>query len=133
MLRHTKTKFIRVSFLGIVLCVLFITNSAFGEPVLEENTFVAAGYNETLLHIDTPGRYSIQASSKQGTWLELVDRTPRSVSVSDGLYLACAGAPAQAAARLVEASRRKGEMPEPLRLAHLIASAVARGQSRGRV
>jgi hypothetical protein len=65
--------------------------------------------------------------------LEVVDRTPPSLSVSDGAYLACAGASPEEAARLIDASRRKGEMPEPLRLAHLIASAVVRGESRGRV
>ena len=65
--------------------------------------------------------------------LEVVDRIPPSFPVSDGLYLACAGASPEEAARLIDATRRKGEMPEPLRLAHLIASAVVRGQSRGRV
>jgi endonuclease V-like protein UPF0215 family len=65
--------------------------------------------------------------------LEAVDRTPPSAPVSNGLFLACAGASPEEAARLLEASRRKGEMPEPLRLAHLIASAAVRGQSRGRV
>ena len=65
--------------------------------------------------------------------LDVVDRIPSSVSVSNGLYLACAGVSPEEAARLIEATRRKGEMPEPLRLAHLIASAVVRGESRGRV
>jgi len=65
--------------------------------------------------------------------LEVVDRTPPSIPVSNGLYLACAGTSLEQAARLIDASRRKGEMPEPLRLAHLIASAVVRGESRGRV
>jgi endonuclease V-like protein UPF0215 family len=65
--------------------------------------------------------------------LPLVKQTPRSISVSDGLYLACAGISEQEALRLIDASRRKGEMPEPLRLAHLIASAAVRGESRGRV
>jgi endonuclease V-like protein UPF0215 family len=65
--------------------------------------------------------------------LDVVDRIPPSFSVSDGLYLACAGASPEEAARLIDATRRKGEMPEPLRLAHLIASAVVRGESRGRV
>ena len=36
------------------------------------------------------------------------------------------------AAALVAASRRKADLPEPLRLAHLIARAVATGESRGR-
>ena len=65
--------------------------------------------------------------------LELVDRTPRSRPVRNGLYLACAGTSPERAARLIDASRRKGEMPEPLRLAHLMASAMVRGESRGRV
>ena len=65
--------------------------------------------------------------------LALVDRTPPSISVSGGLYLACAGTTPEEATLLIDASRRKGEMPEPLRLAHLIASAVVRGESRGRV
>lgn len=65
--------------------------------------------------------------------LEVVDRTPASLPVSNGLHLACAGTSPEEAARLIDASRRKGEMPEPLRLAHLIASAVVRGESRGRV
>jgi endonuclease V-like protein UPF0215 family len=65
--------------------------------------------------------------------LAVVDRTPPSLAVSDGLFLACAGASPEEAARLIDASRRKGEMSEPLRLAHLIASAVVRGESRGRV
>ena len=65
--------------------------------------------------------------------LAVVDRTPPSLAVSDGLYLACAGASPEEATRLIEASRRKGEMPEPLRLAHLIAAAVVRGEARGRV
>jgi len=65
--------------------------------------------------------------------LAVVDRTPTSRPVSNGLYLACAGTSAEQAAQLIDASRRKGEMPEPLRLAHLIASAVVRGESRGRV
>jgi len=65
--------------------------------------------------------------------LAVVDRTPPSLPVSNGLYLACAGTSPEEATRLIEASRRKGEMPEPLRLAHLIAAAVVRGESRGRV
>jgi len=67
-------KSVSVGFSIVILCVLFITNAAGGEPLLDKNKFNAAGYNETLLHIDTPGRYSIQAHSKQGTRLELVDR-----------------------------------------------------------
>jgi len=65
--------------------------------------------------------------------LEVVDRTPSSLALHGGLYLACAGTTPDEAIALIDATRRKGEMPEPLRLAHLIASAVVRGESRGRV
>lgn len=60
-------------------------------------------------------------------------RSPRAVRVSPGLYVAFAGVEPARAADLVRATLRKSRMPEPLRVAHLIASAVARGQSRGRV
>ncbi|MGQ0702354.1 MAG: endonuclease dU [Gemmatimonadales bacterium] len=65
--------------------------------------------------------------------LEIASRSPRGVRVSPGLYVAMAGtAPAQGAA-LVRATIRKSRLPEPLRVAHLIGAALARGQSRGRV
>jgi len=64
--------------------------------------------------------------------LEIVARCPQAVRVSGGLWLACAGIEPDAGAALVAAARRKSELPEPLRLAHLIARAVATGESRGR-
>jgi endonuclease V-like protein UPF0215 family len=96
----------------------------------------ATGLPVLVLNRKDPSNHRLAGalqSAELADRLELVDRTPASVSVSDGLYLACAGASPERAARLVDASRRKGEMPEPLRLAHLIASALVRGQSRGRV
>lgn len=63
--------------------------------------------------------------------LEVVERGPAPVRAA-GLYLACAGTDPAHAAALVEAARRKSDLPEPLRLAHLIARAVATGESRGR-
>jgi len=64
--------------------------------------------------------------------LALVERCPRAVQLSEGPWLASAGIDAAGAARLVAASRRKADLPEPLRLAHLVARAVATGESRGR-
>jgi endonuclease V-like protein UPF0215 family len=58
-------------------------------------------------------------------------RAPRPFPV-DGLHVAQAGSDAETAAALVRAARGKSELPEPLRLAHLIARAVALGESRGR-
>jgi endonuclease V-like protein UPF0215 family len=37
------------------------------------------------------------------------------------------------ATELIESTLHKSRMPEPLRLAHLIAGALVRGQSHGRV
>jgi hypothetical protein len=41
---------------------------------LEKTVFEAARTNETLLHISYPGRFSIQATSQQGTRVEIIDR-----------------------------------------------------------
>jgi hypothetical protein len=41
---------------------------------LEKTVFNAAGTNETLLHISYPGRFSIHATSQQGTRVEIIDR-----------------------------------------------------------
>jgi uncharacterized protein len=65
--------------------------------------------------------------------LPIVERSPPAVAVRPGLHVAFAGADREHAAVLIEASLKKSRMPEPLRIAHLIAGAVARGQSRGRV
>jgi endonuclease V-like protein UPF0215 family len=64
---------------------------------------------------------------------DLVARSPAAHRTAHGIYLACAGTSPAEAEALVEASRHKADLPEPLRLAHLVAAAVGRGQSRGRV
>ncbi len=63
---------------------------------------------------------------------EIVERAPRHVAVEPGLWVAAAGLEPDAAVEWVLAARHKSQLPEPLRLAHLIAAAVARGESRGR-
>jgi endonuclease V-like protein UPF0215 family len=63
----------------------------------------------------------------------LLARTPSSFATTTGLHLACAGATPEAAGALVAACLGKAAVPEPLRLAHLVARAVATGESRGRV
>lgn len=62
----------------------------------------------------------------------LVQRTPAPEPVEGELHVTAAGLSPTAAGQLVRASRNKSTLPEPLRLAHLVASAIARGQSRGR-
>jgi endonuclease V-like protein UPF0215 family len=62
----------------------------------------------------------------------LVERSPRAVRLEDGLYLAFAGADRAAASALARATLGKGNLPEPLRVAHLVARAIVTGESRGR-
>lgn len=64
--------------------------------------------------------------------LRIVDQTPPAVAVDGRVFVACAGLAVEDAAALVRASLAKADLPEPLRLAHLIAQAVVRGESRGR-
>jgi endonuclease V-like protein UPF0215 family len=64
--------------------------------------------------------------------LPLLERTPEAFAVEPGLHVAVAGAEPERARALLLAARAKSALPEPLRLAHLIAAAVARGSSRGR-
>lgn len=49
-----------------------------------------------------------------------------------GLYVQRAGIEPEAAARLLRASALHGTLPEPLRVAHLIAGGIGRGESRHR-
>jgi endonuclease V-like protein UPF0215 family len=65
--------------------------------------------------------------------LSLVSRCPPAFWIEGGPWVACAGIDPPRAASLVEAARRKSDLPEALRLAHLVARAVATGESRGRV
>jgi endonuclease V-like protein UPF0215 family len=65
--------------------------------------------------------------------LAIARRSPAAVRVRPGLYVAFAGIEAAGATNLIEATLRKSRMPEPLRVAHMIAGALERGQSHGRV
>lgn len=64
--------------------------------------------------------------------IPLLDRAPEPFPVGERLHAAAAGADAERARALLGNSVRKSDLPEPLRLAHLIARAIARGESRGR-
>jgi len=63
----------------------------------------------------------------------IVERSPRASRVSDGLYVAHAGTDPAAAARMTHAIVGKAQLPEPLRIAHLVGRAMVIGESRGRV
>lgn len=62
----------------------------------------------------------------------LLERAPPAVAVGDRMFVSAAGLAPEEAVAAVRAVRGKSEMPEPLRVAHLVAAAVARGESRGR-
>jgi hypothetical protein len=65
--------------------------------------------------------------------IALVERAPRAFRVARGFYLAHAGIERGAAEAIARATLRKAQLPEPLRVAHLIGSALVAGASRGRV
>jgi len=64
--------------------------------------------------------------------LAILERAPAAQRVDGGIYAASAGGDHAAAASLVRATLGKSDLPEPLRLAHLIARAIVKGESRGR-
>ena len=64
--------------------------------------------------------------------LALVDRTPKALRCEEGLFVAAAGTGAAHAEALVRATLGKAAVPEPLRIAHLVARALVDGESRGR-
>jgi len=62
----------------------------------------------------------------------LLEAAPPSFLLSGGIHASVAGGDAALAAELIARTRAKSDLPEPLRLAHLFAHALARGESRGR-
>ena len=64
--------------------------------------------------------------------IAVVERTPAAFRAQPGLWVACAGATSDEADRLVRACTAKAKLPEPLRVAHLVAAAHVNGESRGR-
>lgn len=64
--------------------------------------------------------------------MALLERSPAAFELAPGLHVSAAGCDRETAAAVVRATRRKSGLPEPLRLAHLVAAALVKGQSRGR-
>jgi len=64
--------------------------------------------------------------------IEIVESAPAAWPLDPGLYVAHAGTSRDEAAKILTAVRGKSQLPEPLRLAHLIGAAIVSGQSRGR-
>lgn len=72
------------------------------------------------------------ASAGLNDRIPILEKTPRAWQLSEGLFVSHAGASREEVERILRTTRNKSQLPEPLRLAHLIGSAIARGQSRGR-
>jgi endonuclease V-like protein UPF0215 family len=62
----------------------------------------------------------------------LLEGAPQPFALPGGLHACIAGGSPELAAALVARTRAKSDLPEPLRLAHLFAHALVRGESRGR-
>jgi endonuclease V-like protein UPF0215 family len=62
----------------------------------------------------------------------LLASAPRSFALPGGIHASVAGGDAALASELIARTRAKSDLPEPLRLAHLFAHALVRGESRGR-
>lgn len=60
-------------------------------------------------------------------------RSPEAERTVDGIWLAHEGCERAQALALLHASRGKAKLPEALRVAHLFATALVRGESHGRV
>ena len=63
----------------------------------------------------------------------IAERSPEAFDTGDGIWLAHAGVTRADALALLRASRGKSKLPEALRIAHLVATALVRGESHGRV
>ena len=64
--------------------------------------------------------------------IPILERTPAARQSVDGLYFSWAGTSQRRAEMLLRASIGKSQLPEPLRIAHIVARALATGESRGR-
>ena len=112
---------ITIAGLGIVDVAALARASGLPVLVVNRRDPSASRLNEALQAAGLPERTA------------LVERTPPARRTPGGAWLACAGIDWERGAELVAASVHKSDLPEPLRLAHLIARAVGRGESRGRV
>lgn len=68
-----------------------------------------------------------------GERFAIAERSPEAFATDDGLWVAHAGVARGEALALLHAGRGKAKLPEALRIAHLFATALVRGESHGRV
>ena len=73
------------------------------------------------------------AAAGLGARFPIAERSPEAFATGEGVWLAHAGNERDGALALLRASRGKSKLPEALRIAHLVATALVRGESHGRV
>jgi endonuclease V-like protein UPF0215 family len=124
---------LRPSLQGIVLGGITIA----GLAVIDiEELSRALGVPSLVVNRRDPGNHRLpEALDSAGLpeRKEIVNRTPPAFEAQTGLWVAHASIERDDAEELVRAALRKSKLPEPLRVAHLIARALVRGESRGRV
>jgi endonuclease V-like protein UPF0215 family len=81
---------------------------------------------DALLHLPEPKR-RMDIILRAGGITKVRTRTG-----SNPIYIQCAGIEAQHAARIVQLTATRSNIPEPLRVAHLIATGIVLGESRGK-
>lgn len=113
---------------GITIAGLAVVDVALLSERLELPVLVVNRHNPETTRL----REALEAAGMPERWA-LVERAPAALRVGDGLYVAAAGVEPNVAVALVRAAQAKSAMPEPLRVAHLIARALVLGESRGRV
>jgi endonuclease V-like protein UPF0215 family len=111
-----------VTIAGLAVVDVALLSSSLGLPVLVVNRRDP---------VDEPLAAALDAAGLSDR-RPILERTPRARPVEGGLYAACAGAEPETVQRLLDATRGKSQIPEPLRLAHLVAAAIVRGESKGR-
>jgi len=65
--------------------------------------------------------------------ISIVEQTPQSIKVKEGVFISFAGTDVHEARNLVTNSLQKALVPEAVRIAHLIGAALVNGESKGRV
>lgn len=65
--------------------------------------------------------------------IPILEALPASRALRSGIHVAAAGASAEEAEAIVRSTLHVSNVPQPIRLAHLIGAALVAGESRGRV
>ena len=112
-----------ITFAGLGIVDVRALSSALGAPVL-------------IVTRRKPDNARLRQALEAAGLLErfaVAERSPEATRTDDGLWLAFAGCERARAQALLRETRGKSKLPEPLRIAHLIATAYVRGESHGRV